>query len=372
VSDRLLRSSIYPPPMAGRVGFEDRPTAIDLFAGAGGTTLGLRMSGFDVRVASDKDRTKARWLVKNHRGVHVFGAGRRTGNVRLLDADDLRLAGGLNHRRVDLLVSCPPCQGYSLQGARRIADPRNELYLEFVRMAAELKPSAVSFENVPGMLTLGDGRYLADLVARLEELGYQTSVWNLKASEYGVPQARDRLFVVGTTEGRVGAPRRTARAPTVGEAIGDLPTAPLERGRSASKPIPYATETHSKFARRMRGRRKTVTGCEVTNHSRELVARFHRLGPGEVDAGTRHRRLDSWGQATTLTAGTKSLTACRPVHPTQDRVLTVREAARLASFPDWYRFPWQVAEAWSQIGNSVPPLMAAAVFRSIRASLPAG
>jgi DNA (cytosine-5)-methyltransferase 1 len=349
-----------------------RPTAIDLFAGAGGTTLGLRMAGFDVRVACDKDRIKAHWLAKNHRTVHVFGDGRRTGNVRLLDGGDLLTAGGLTNRAVDLLVSCPPCQGYSLQGARKVADPRNELYLEFVRITRQLKPSAVSFENVPGMLTLGDGRYLSDLVYRLEDLDYETAVWNLKASDYGVPQARERLFVVGCKGTKVSAPRRRSRPPTVAEAIEDLPTAPLEKGRDKSKRIPYLREATSKYAARLRGRRHTVTGCEVTNHSPEIIARFHEMKPGDIDERTRHRRLDGTSQATTLTAGTKSLTACRPVHPTEDRVITVREAARLASYPDWYEFPWQIAEAWSQIGNSVPPSMAAAIFRSVRASLPAG
>jgi DNA (cytosine-5)-methyltransferase 1 len=354
------------------VGKSAKPTAIDLFAGAGGTTLGLRMAGFDTRVACDKDRTKAVWLARNHSKVRVFGAGTRSGNVRLLIGDDLLAASGLAPGGLDLLVACPPCQGYSLQGDRRIADPRNQLYSEFVRLAEELSPRAVSFENVPGMATLGGGRYLSDLVSRLEELGYGTTVWELSAADYGVPQARDRLFVVGTTAGRILPPRRRSVKITVGEAIADLRTTRLERSRIESKAIPYAGPAESPYARSLRGQRQLVTGCEATNHSPEIVARFGTLDFGEVDPETRHRRLDPSEPAMTLTAGTKSLTACRPVHPTENRVLTVREAARLASFPDWYRFPWQVAEAWSQIGNSVPPLMAAAVFRSIRRSLPAG
>ena len=224
---------------SGRGG-SPNPTAVDLFAGAGGTTLGLRLAGFDVRVAADKDRAKAYWLAKNHPHRSVLGAGRGTGNIRLLRGEDILAAGRLEPGGVDLLVACPPCQGYSLQGARRIWDPRNDLYLEFVRLTNELGPRSVSFENVPGMATLGDGRYLSDLVSRLEEMGYRTVVWNLKASDYGVPQARDRLFVVGTTAGTVGAPRRLCEKVTVGEAIADLQTTPLAAGRKESKAIPYA------------------------------------------------------------------------------------------------------------------------------------
>ena len=122
--------------------------------------------------------------------------------------------------------------------------------------------------------------------------GYRTVVWNLKASDYGVPQARDRLFVVGTTAGTVGAPRRLCEKVTVGEAIADLQTTPLAAGRKESKAIPYAGPAKSTYAARLRGARKTVTGCEATRHSSELVARFRRLGPGEVDPETKHRRLD--------------------------------------------------------------------------------
>jgi DNA (cytosine-5)-methyltransferase 1 len=358
--------------MGGRGRAEIRPTAVDLFAGAGGTTLGLRWAGFDVRVAVDKDRTKARWLARNHPNLPVLGAGRRTGNVRLLHGKDLASSGKLDGGPPDLLVACPPCQGYSLQGSRRVRDSRNELYADFLRLCAEMKPRAVSFENVPGMATLGQGRYLADLVNRLDELDYESSVWNLTASDYGVPQARDRLFVVGLVDRRIRLPRRRLQKVTVSEAIADLKTTDIEQGRTGSRAIGYAKPAESQYALRLRGGRQTVTGCEASRHSAELVARFHRLGPGEVDAKTRHRRLDPDAQATTLTAGTKSLTACRPVHPYEDRVLTVREAARLASFPDWYRFPWQIAEAWSQVGNAVPPLMAAAVFGSIRSALIAG
>lgn len=347
-----------------------RPTAVDLFSGAGGTTLGLRWAGFDVRVASDKDRVKAGWLHRNHPRVFTFGASRESGNVRLLDGRDIREAGHLE-RGPDLLVACPPCQGYSLQGRRRVRDSRNWLYRELIRLADELRPRAVSFENVPGMGTIGDGRYLADLVSELDRMKYETDVWDLSAANYGVPQARSRLFVVGVQGVRPKRPRKVLMKPTVTEAIADLPTTLLDPSRRRSKQVPYASEPLSAFAARLRGSRGTVDGCEVSRHTRELTARFHALAPGGIDSETRHRRLEPNGQATTLTAGTRSLTACRPVHPTQDRVLTVREAARLATFPDWYRFPWQIAEAWSQIGNSVPPRLAAAVFRGVRGSIEA-
>jgi DNA (cytosine-5)-methyltransferase 1 len=127
------------------------------------------------------------------------------------------------------------------------------------------------------------------------------------------------------------------------------------------------SEATSDYARALRidGADAAVKNCEVSRHEKGIRARFHELEPGEADPATHHRRVRASEPSTTLTAGTPSLTACRPIHPSKDRVLTVREAARLTSFPDSYRFPRQIAEAWCLIGNAVPPLMAREVFRPV-------
>lgn len=339
--------------------------AIDLFAGAGGTTLGLRRAGFDVRLAVELDPAKALALAGNHPRTNVLGLPGTVGEVRKLAAADIATAAGLNGGSPDLVVGCPPCQGYSTQGKHRSDDARNYLYMEFVRLVEGLGPKAVVFENVPGMATLHDGRFLADLLERLGHIGYEPTVWHLKASELGVPQVRQRLFVAALAGTKPGRPPYRRRAVAVWDAIADLPAAPAKPRGEPSRPVRYSGSPRSAYAAALRGKRQTVTGCEVSRHSPSLVARFRRLEWGQADQPTWHRRLHPHQPAPTLTAGTRTRTACRPVHPYADRALTVREGARLASFPDWYKFPPQIAEAWSQIGNCVPPLMAEAVFRRV-------
>lgn len=343
-------------------------SAIDLFAGGGGTTLALERAGFRVPVAVEIDPAKAETLALNHPKTTVLGHKGTVGDVARLTGPAIMEAGQLEGAPA-LVVGCPPCQGYSTQGPRNPKDRRNRLFEEYLRLVSEIRPKAVAVENVPGMATLSDGKFLSSLVSGLEGNGYRTVVWTLRASAFGVPQIRQRLFVIGVRTGPLPSSPRPSKAPTVWEAISDLPETAFRALRDRGEGIPYFAEPISSYAIRLRGRGKQVTGCEVTRHRVELIERFGRLAPGEADSLTRHRRLDPNGLATTLTAGSRMRTACRPLHPYRNRVLTVREAARLASFPDSYQFPPEISEAWCQIGNAVPPLMAQAVFRSIRDSL---
>jgi DNA (cytosine-5)-methyltransferase 1 len=345
--------------------------AIDLFAGGGGTTLALENAGFSVPAAVEIDPAKAETLSANHPKTAVLGHDGSIGDVTKLTGKVIMSAAGLSGSP-PLVVGCPPCQGYSMQGPRNPRDPRNRLFEEFLRLVGELRPRAVALENVPGMATLSHGRFLSSLVSGLGTYGYRTDVWQLRASDFGVPQIRQRLFVVGVRAGSLPSRPEPSRAPTVWEAIGDLPEVPFRPIAERSTGTPYASGAKSPYARRLRGTRKTVTGCEVTRHDANLVDRLGALAAGEADSQTRHRRLDPNGVATTLTAGSRMRTACRPVHPFRPRVLTVREAARLASFPDSYEFPPEISEAWCQIGNAVPPVMAQAVFDSFREILEPG
>ena len=342
-----------------------QPTAIDLFSGAGGLALGLEWSGFDLRVAVDSDAGKAVWLARNHPRVKVLGTEGSAGDLRLIRGQDILAAGDLQEGELDLLVGCPPCQGYSLLGNRNVRDRRNYLYRHFLRLVSEMKPRAVGFENVPGMLSIGDGRFVADLVGSLEGLGYGVASGLVNASRFGVPQGRQRFFAIGLSDDAPSLSDGTSQPVAAGDAIADLPTRPLIPGEAATTEIAYSSQPRIAYARELRGDRTAVGNCEVTRHVPELLKRFRSLGPGDCDSKTRHRRIDGNLPSPTLTAGTPDRTACRPVHPTENRVLTVREAARLTSFPDWYAFPRQIAEAWSHIGNSVPPLMARDVFRPL-------
>jgi DNA (cytosine-5)-methyltransferase 1 len=354
-----------------RVKTADSPTAIDLFSGAGGTSLGLEWAGFDLRLAVDSDPRKANWISRNHPNLPVLGMEGSSGDVRALDGRMLLAAAGLQKGELDLLVGCPPCQGYSLLGNRRIVDRRNYLYRHFIRLVTQMEPRSFGFENVPGILTAGGGRFASDLIGSLEDLGYTVTAGLLNASRFGVPQARERFIALGSVEAEPRLPSGADTFVRSGPAIADLPTRSLVLGEVTSVEICYRGEPRSKYARVMRGGRVGVANCEVTQHLPELRRRFEALGPGGVDAKTRHRRIDPESLAPTLTAGTPDRTACRPVHPSENRVLTVREAARLTSFPDWYAFPRQIAEAWSHIGNAVPPLMARDVFRPMWRALQA-
>ncbi len=347
-----------------------RPTAIDLFAGAGGTTLGLRKAGFDVRVAVDCDPNKAITLRSNHPKTVVMGVPGTLGDVRDMSGRHLLGTGGIRKGELDLLVACPPCQGFSTQGRRDPRDPRNTLYLEFVRLVDELTPRMIAFENVPGITTLQSGDILHDLVERLEGLDYDLATWMLNSRDLGIPQSRKRFFLIGNKGEEIPDPP-ISRNDQVGvwDAIADIPHARSVGNPGQSVPVAYRTDPRSVYARSLRGRRSKVSNCEISMHSPSLVRRLRTLGWNERDELTWHRRLHPRKPAPTLTAGSRTRTACRPIHPFSDRVLTVREGARLASFPDWYVFPGHKAEAWSQIGNCVPPLMAERVFRRVRSCL---
>jgi len=269
------------------------------------------------------------------------------------------------------MVACPPCQGFSMQGNRDPNDQRNSLYLEFLRLVSNILPRTIAFENVPGLLSSQDGRVYGEIVVDLEKIGYSTSTWILNASDYGVPQSRKRLFLVGVLSGSLPRiPQVVEPQRTVWESIADLPTrrpSEVDGGRSIG--VKYRGIPRSAYAKELRGSRSRVANCETTTHSPTMIKRMSDLRWGERDDATWQRRLHPHKPSPTLTAGTKTRTACRPIHPFACRVLTVREGARLSSFPDWYRFPAQKAEAWSQIGNAVPPLMAEAVFRQLRRCL---
>jgi len=351
-----------------------KPVAVEVFAGAGGAGLGLTWAGFDTRVAVEIDATKAATYSLNHPRTRVLGANGTRGDVREVSGKDLAAIAEIDGTVLDLLVGCPPCQGFSVCGKRDPNDPRNRLYLEFVRLARELRPRAIVFENVPGFVSLHDGAFFRDLKSRLDKIGYKITVWFLRASDLGVPQDRQRVFVVGMRDKAPGTPPPRKRGPKVNvwNSISDLPVArPRERGASSAF-LSYRRPPPSVYAAFLRGRNAKVDSCERTRHQPTLVKRFRTIRWWQIDRLTRHRRLHPHRPAATITAGTRDLTSCRPVHPYADRVLTVREAARLASFPDWYRFPPLTAEAWSQIGNAVPPLMAQAVFGRVKSFLDPG
>ncbi|WP_201864465.1 DNA cytosine methyltransferase [Microvirga soli] len=379
-----------------------RPIGIDLFAGAGGLSLGFEQAGFDVRAAVEIDPV--------HCAVHKFNFPNCTVISQSvadgLTGRDIRKRAGLDDAEIDCVFGGAPCQGFSLIGQRVLDDPRNRLVLEFVRLVAELGAKYFVFENVKG-LTVGTHRkFLDELVAAFDEVGYSVRLpWRvLDAAEYGVPQHRERLFLLGARKGlplpeyplpitraaddRAADDRAAAldlpTGPTCEEALGDLPNVDLVEDLKATDavflddydvPSAYAREMrclsndawHLGYVRRWNPAR--LTSSWRTEHTDISQRRFTETQPGAVEPISRFYKLSPNGLSNTLRAGTDgargAFTSPRPIHYKYPRCVTVREMARLHGFPDWFRLHATKWHGARQIGNAVPPPLGRAVAGAV-------
>jgi DNA (cytosine-5)-methyltransferase 1 len=355
-----------------------RPIGIDLFSGAGGLSLGFEQAGFDVAAAVEIDPI--------HCATHEYNFPYSTAicaSVIDVSGDDIRARGNLVGKDIDVVFGGAPCQGFSMIGKRAFDDPRNQLVFHFVRIVKELKPKYFVFENVKG-LTLGKhAQFLDELIAEMVKAGYQMLLPYrvLNAADYGVPQDRRRLFLVGARRDVAlpAYPTPVEQSVTVWDAIGDLPNADDFDELSAGDSVRAKWKTKAAYARRMRGLDVDpedysyprefdlgeLTSSFRTEHTALSQQRFMATAHGETEAVSRFRKLPPEGLCNTLRAGTDSargaFTSPRPIHPTHPRVITVREAARLHSYPDWFRFHTTKWHGFRQIGNSVPPLLGRAV-----------
>lgn len=391
-----------------------RPVAVDLFAGAGGFSLGIEQAGFDVLVAVEHDPVHAATYAFNFPLTTVLCADAST-----LTGEAIRKAAyraytshhpssdqGWNGQ-IDLVFGGPPCQGFSIIGKRLVNDERNSLVFHFYRLVTELNPRYFVMENVPGMATGNHQTWLRQLKTLFRKAGYKVQVGVLNAADYGVPQQRKRLFLIGTQVGgdSVFLPKAQVSkisgesfppkpCVTVGDAIADLPDLDNfpelkttdEVLLSASTLLQIKQKT-SFYAQILRGELsednnfsysrlwnpQLLTSSMQTQHNEKCISRFAKMLPNQREPISHLRRLDVNGLCHTLRAGTGhergSYTSPRPIHPTHPRVISVREAARLHSFPDWFRFHQTKWHGFRQVGNAVPPLLAQAVGRQIVASL---
>lgn len=362
-----------------------RPIGIDLFAGAGGLSLGFEQAGFDVVAAVEIDPI--------HCAVHKFNFPQTATickSVTELTGDELRRRAGIGNRDIDVVFGGAPCQGFSLIGKRAFDDPRNQLVYHFVRLVIELEPKHFVFENVKGLTVGNHRRFLQEIIAAFQEGGYNvvSDYQVLNAADYGVPQDRRRLFLMGAHDGAKlpEYPKPIGRA-TVREAISDIPDAQtlLELWHrdwtkaKFGKPSTYAAMLRGKkddphdYGYRRIYDPSILTSSLLTEHTTLSRERFAATCPGDVEPVSRFKKLDLDGICNTLRAGTASdrgaFTSPRPIHPTVPRVITVREAARLHSYPDWFRFHVTKWHGFRQVGNSVPPLLARAVAGQIIAAL---
>ena len=340
---------------------------LDLFSGCGGFSLGAHQAGFDVRLAVDIDPI----LTSSFRANFP--------DTRLLLQDVSKLKGReiikqIGH--VDGIFGGPPCQAFSDIGHRRKDDPRRELLVDFFRLVSEIRPAFFIAENVRGLQYEGSKETLTrglDYVRRNYAI---VGPVLLNAADFGGATQRERLFVIGMDLSRCNPlaiediERAMGTPASVHEAIGDLETASFHaevdgfdvwRIRKRGRPTSYTKQ--------MRSETGLFTGHRTTHHTAAVVRRFSRVKPGEVDRVGRHPRLSWGGLCPTLRAGTGndrgSYQAVRPIHPRIYRVITVREAARLQGFPDWFRFHPTVWHSFRMIGNSVSPIIARALFQVI-------
>lgn len=359
-----------------------RPIGIDLFAGAGGLSLGFEQAGFDVAAAVEIDPIHCATHEYNFPDCKTICA-----SVTDVTGSEIRRLAGLGNQEIDVVFGGAPCQGFSLIGKRALDDPRNQLVFHYVRLVSELQPKYCVFENVKG-LTLGKhSDFLKELITALGEAGYDITLPYrvLNAADYGVPQDRKRLFLLGTRRGLSAPvyPEPTSLRVNVEEAIGDLPDANRFDELRSVDFIRTAWTTESSYARRLRALendptdfsyrrefdREMLTSSLRTEHTPLSQERFMATEHGKTEQISRFRKLPPKGLCNTLRAGTDSargaFTSPRPIHPYFPRVITVREAARLHSYPDWFRFHATKWHGFRQIGNSVPPLLGRAVASSI-------
>jgi DNA (cytosine-5)-methyltransferase 1 len=377
------------------------PRVVDLFAGAGGLSCGLAMAGFDSIAAVEMTEAYASTYVANHPDAKVF-----VEDIRGLARKDLCKILGVKRGELDLLAGGPPCQGFSINAPiRSLDDPRNHLFKDYMTFVEKLRPQAVLLENVTGIISLGQGTVVQQIYKELTSLGYSVAHRILFAAHYGVPQIRYRTIVLAIrgVQKQVEFPQPTHYAEgvanftqaktlcipidplfaqhlrsgtTVADAIFDLP--PVEAGIT-NGPLAYATPARNDYQRLLRrgsrkacnhhGHRIAPINLERLKHIpqggswRDIPVRLLPAGLKRArrsDHTKRYGRLAPDGMCSTI------LTKCDPhwgsfFHPLQDRVLTVREAARIQSFPDTFHFLGSVGEQYAQVGNAVPPLLARAV-----------
>ena len=345
---------------------------IDLFAGAGGMSLGARKAGIDVQLVVEADPHAVATYIENHKPkLGVFANDIR--KFKMVEIPDR------GHKPL-IIFGGPPCQGFSTsnQKTRNAKNDSNWLLKEFLRVVKCYKPEWVVFENVKGILETEAGLFVDYVTSRLKSMGYSQELCLLNAENFGVPQKRARLFIVANKDGfNFKPPQEIHQKVTVEQAIGDLPM--LTNGANVCF-MPYRCSAHSDYANLMR-RNNHLNGCHnniVSKNAETIVTRYSYIPQGGNWQNIPEHLMENYKDRTRCHTGIyRRLVSDRPsvvignfrknmlVHPFQHRGLSVREAARLQSFPDNFTFRGSIGFQQQQVGNAVPPLLAEALFKQI-------
>lgn len=348
---------------------------MDLFAGVGGLSFGFsRLPEFHIIAANEIEKDIATAYTLNHPDVKMFNC----------DINDLTvdlLSEALGDRRIDIVVGGPPCQSYSTLGKRQM-DDRANLFMQYKRILLILNPKAFVFENVVGILSMDKGRLFKQINKEFEEIGYTLKYKVLDAVDYGVPQHRERVILVGFR----GENAYEYPLPTHGfglkpyialrQAIGDLPM--LKSGESGTE---YAHEADNEFLQFVRAHSQELTEHIAPKNGAHLIRIMEALKDGQSknDLPEEIRPKSGYGNtyaklwwdrpSTTITRNFACPSSSRCIHPRDSRAMTIREGARLQSFPDDYKFYGSDGMKRLEIGNAVPPLLSIAIAEQMRKAL---
>lgn len=346
---------------------------IDIFSGAGGLSIGAEMAGVQIMFAVEKDKYAAETYRFNHKDIPVICED-------IHNIDPLQYIKPIEEQDQLIVFGGPPCQGFSTSNTvtRNMQNPNNSLFEEFVRFVATLNPDWFLFENVEGFMRFEKGKIRDEVKRCFEYLGYTVTDALLTASDYGVPQHRNRFIMVGNRHGiEFMFPEKHDKVNTVADAISDLP--PLANGQM-EETMSYVTPLSktSEYARKMRKGSKNAKQNYVSRNADYVIERYKYIKQGQNWEAIPNELMQNYKNKNNCHSGIyKRLMQDKPsvvisnyrknmlIHPLQDRGLSVREAARLQSFPDTFIFKGSLGQIQQQIGNAVPPLLAKSVFESI-------
>ena len=361
---------------------------VNLFSGAGGFSLGAKRAGFDIAGSVEIDPQAISVYKKNFPNSRLWPKDLSTASAtEILQAFDLQVG------EIDGIIGGPPCQGFSHQGRNNSEDPRNKLFIRFFQIVKDAVPKFFLAENVPGILNQKNSESIKQALSKVEKKYKVLDPFRLAAMKFGVPTTRERIFFFGYLEDEMNLVESTefeasnAKPVRVKDALKGLPQEidPLwlqeedgwqkiekvvedDFGSKLYDQIPHGVGNAEAITRFKE--KSEVSGCLGTRHSDRVLDRYSKIKPGEIDHVSKSRRLNSNGFCPTLTAGTDSnkgsYQAVRPLHPTENRVITPREAARLQGFPDWFQFHPTKWHSFRQIGNSVSPILAEHILSVIK------
>ena len=340
-------------------------TYVDLFAGAGGLSLGLERAGFELVHAVEVDEDAQESFATNRDGLAATDL---SSDIREIDTSEI--PDLIEQETVDLVAGGPPCQGFSEVVSPDGSDDRNHLFTYFIDWVNELEPAAALFENVRGIQTTAGGKFLDAVTESFAQLGYEVTSRVVRASDFGVPQHRRRLLVLATKKDLSNNPMDgfeldPVATPSVMDGIGDLP-----KVGPAEQKTKYRTDPQTMLQKDLRGTSESFTIHQAARHSDDLVEMISHVPDGgskedipedlQPSSGyhNSYSRLSSDEPAVAITSNMSKPSSARCVHPFQDRGLTPREGARLQTFPDRYDFTGGLVSIRQQIGNAVPPYLA--------------